>query len=237
MLTIVGNGKSREGAVLSTFERWWGCNAVYRDATPELLFTIDIPMHREVIESEYYLNNKVAMGEIEPIEIMHLPIMQQSFTNRVITSVKDDDTHILVQGDDEVTTIVGLKYPNEIISYSHPQLKNLFCGMSALGYALINKEPMIRLYGFDALLGDNYSNVYEGSKNYSHKYNIESRVISAQRSQFIALLKEFNNSEVYVQNPLAEIERVEYNKLTYYENSERWILGQGLESEYNAIQC
>ena len=96
---------------------------------------------------------------------------------------------------------------------------------------------MIRLYGFDALLGDNYSNVYEGSKNYSHKYNIESRVISAQRSQFIALLKEFNNSEVYVQNPLAEIERVEYNKLTYYENSERWILGQGLESEYNAIQC
>ena len=35
---------------------------------------------------------------------------------------------------------------------------------------------------------------------------------------------------VYWQNPLDESDEVKYNELSYYENSEEWILGQGLKS-------
>ena len=78
---------------------------------------------------------------------------------------------------------------------------------------------------------ENYSNKYEGTLNYGHKYNSESRVLSAQRSQFIALLERFKDVEVFIKNPLTNIVKVEYNKLYYYESSERWILGEGLESD------
>ena len=46
--------------------------------------------------------------------------------------------------------------------------------------------------------------------------------------------KEYININVfYFKNPLVGLEKIEYNSLSY-ENSEEWILGQGLESEYNA---
>jgi len=56
-------------------------------------------------------------------------------------------------------------------------------------------------------------------------------VLNAQRSQFIALLKYYENCSVYWKNPLDIEDKILYNELYYYENSERWILGQGLESE------
>jgi len=56
-------------------------------------------------------------------------------------------------------------------------------------------------------------------------------VLNAQRSQFIALLKEFNDCSVYFKNPLDKEGKVRYNELSYYEISEEWILGQGLKSE------
>ena len=59
----------------------------------------------------------------------------------------------------------------------------------------------------------------------------DSRVLNAQRSQFIALLKEFEDVNVYFKNPLTGTVKIEYNELYYYENSERWILGEGLESD------
>ena len=54
-------------------------------------------------------------------------------------------------------------------------------------------------------------------------------MIRAQQSQFIALLEEFKEVDVYFKNPLDKTNLVEYNELYYYENSERWILGQGFE--------
>ena len=115
--------------------------------------------------------------------------------------------------------------------YNNPEAKNLFCGMSALGYAMLNGEKEITLTGFNALEDDNWSNNYEGTQNYLHKYSSDSRVLNAQRSQFIALLEEFEDVKVYFKNPLTGTVKVEYNELYYYEDSERWILGEGLESD------
>ena len=230
MLTIVGNGKDRE---IPQNGRWWGCNAVYRDASPEILFTVDIPMQREVIESGYADRNKVAVGDWEILPIDLLYILKQGFTNKIVESVRPDSEHLVVQGDEEITTFLGLSSPQmkNIIMYNNPKLKNLFCGMSALGYAMLNGEKEIVLTGFSALPDENWSNEYEGTQNYLHKYSSDSRVISAQRSQFIALLQEFQEVEVFFKNPLSEPVKVEYNKLYYYESSDRWILSQGFESD------
>jgi len=56
-------------------------------------------------------------------------------------------------------------------------------------------------------------------------------VFDAQRSQFIALLKQYPNSRVYFKNSLDELELVVYNELNYYESSDKWILGEGFLQE------
>jgi len=233
MLTIVGNGTNR---VMPTYgeDRFWGCNAFYRDANPEILFTVDIPMQREVIEWGYAEANKVAVGNWEILPIDMIEPLKMGFGNtRIEESISPDSEYLVVQGDDEVTTFLGLSSPQmkNIIMYNNPELKNLFCGMSALGYAMLNGEKEITLTGFNALEDDNWSNNYEGTQNYLHKYSSDSRVLNAQRSQFIALLEEFEDVKVYFKNPLTGTVKVEYNELYYYEDSERWILGEGLESD------
>ena len=233
MLTIVGNGTNR---VMPTYgeDRFWGCNAFYRDANPEILFTVDIPMQREVIEWGYAEANKVAVGNWEILPIDMIEPLKMGFGNtRIEESISPDSEYLVVQGDDEVTTFLGLSSPQmkNIIMYNNPELKNMFCGMSALGYAMLNGEKEITLTGFNALEDDNWSNNYEGTQNYLHKYSSDSRVLNAQRSQFIALLEEFEDVKVYFKNPLTGTVKVEYNELYYYENSERWILGEGLESD------
>ena len=233
MLTIVGNGTNR---VMPTYgeDRFWGCNAFYRDANPEILFTVDIPMQREVIEWGYAEANKVAVGNWEILPIDMIEPLKMGFGNtKIIESILPDSEYLVVQGDDEVTTFLGLSSPQmkNIIMYNNPELKNMFCGMSALGYAMLNGEKEITLTGFNALEDDNWSNNYEGTQNYLHKYSSDSRVLNAQRSQFIALLEEFEDVKVYFKNPLTGTVKVEYNELYYYENSERWILGEGLESD------
>ena len=214
MLYIVGNGKGRE---IPHNERWWGCNAVYRDASPDLLFTVDIPMQKEIIEWGYADGNKVAVGEWDYLPIEMLDVMKVGFTNKIIESVRPFDTHFVIQGDEDSTTFLGLSSSQmkNIIMYNNPKLKNLFCGMSAMGYAMLNGEKEITLIGFSALENEDYSNEYEGTENYLHKYSEESRVINAQRSQFIALLQEFEGVDVYFKNPLTETVKVEYLSLIH----------------------
>jgi len=99
--------------------------------------------------------------------------------------------------------------------------------VSALGYAMMQGYEKINLIGFDALEGDSYENIYEGSENYLHKYNTDSRVLTAQRSQFIALLEwYYGKGSVYFRNPLDKEDEIKYNELPYYESSKEWILGQ-----------
>ena len=69
MLTIVGNGPSRKDIDLNSLDRCYGCNAVHRDATPELLFAVDIPMQAAILQTDYHKNNRVVFPGWEPLEI------------------------------------------------------------------------------------------------------------------------------------------------------------------------
>ena len=228
---VYGNGESRPKELPSGNYISWGCNAIYRDTKEcDIVFAVDMPVQKEIVESEYYRTNMVAFADIDPLPIEMIDMFLPTFNN-VDVSVKEDDTHFIIQGDDESTQFLGLIRPETILTYNDPLLKNLFTGMSALGFAMQNGYDKINLIGFDALESDSFENIYAGSSNYMHKYNTDSNVLNAQRSQFIALLKYYENCSVYWKNPLDIEDKILYNGLYYYENSERWILGQGLESE------
>ena len=232
MLYIIGNGTSRNGIDLDHIGRWWGCNGVFRDYTPELLFAIDIPIQSEIIRSGYYKNHKVVVGEWEPIDREHLTSLKEGFpVSNMIVSKEDDN--FVIQGDDDRIDFLGFnsKYTNNLIPYSYPNLKNLFCGMGALGYAMETGEEEVCLIGFDALENGKPDNIYEGTKHYLPKYTLESRVIGAQQSQFIALLENYKTSRINFGNPIDGFKEIEYTRLYYYESSNRWILGEGLEFE------
>ena len=235
-VTIVGNGPSRLSVDLGAINHEvWGCNAIYRDTSVcDIVFAVDMPMQKELVESDYYRKNLVAFADIEPLPIEMMEIMKPGFeySHEVIVTKKPDDTHFIIQGDGESTDFLGLIRPELIVTYNDSLLRNLFTGMSALGYAMLNKYTTINMVGFDALESDNFENIYVGSENYLHKYTAGSQVLNAQRSQFIALLEwYYGKGSVYWQNSLDESDEIKYNELSYYENSEEWILGQGLKSE------
>jgi len=227
-VTIVGNGPSRKDIDLTEIgHEVWGCNAVYRDTKCcDILFAVDMPMQQEIVESGYYLGNLVAFADIDPIPMEMMEMLSMTLPDVTVTKV-ESDTHFIIQGEIGATQILGLTRPELIVTYNYPELKNLFTGMSALGYAMMQGYEKINLIGFDALEGDSYENIYEGSENYLHKYNTDSRVLTAQRSQFIALLEwYYGKGSVYFRNPLDKEDEIKYNELPYYESSKEWILGQ-----------
>ena len=243
MLHIVGNGPSRLKHDIDNLGEWWGCNAIQYDHSPDILFSVDVNWHEEVISSGYYKENKVAVASWDPIDISMWSMIVDTFKmeGQRITEIKnDDDTHFIVQGNGYYISVLGYdsKYDSNLIRYNYPELKNLFSGMSALGYACISGYKDITLLGFDSLQYDNPSNVYEGRlSKYLPKYTKEDRVNTAQKSQFIALLERFDDVNFYFKNDVGDLELIKYDELPYYEERERWYLGEGLESDtlrYNA---
>ena len=231
-VTILGNGPSRLNFDFTVSHEVWGCNAIYRDTDKcDLVFAVDMPVQKEIVESGYYRGNKVAFADIDPLPMELLEMFAPDFNNPII-SVKEDDTHFIIQGNDTRTDFLGLKNPHLITTYNEPNLKNLMTGMSALGYAMTLGVKTINLIGFDGLEFEGEpSNIYEGSSNYPTKYTTEDAVLQVQRSQFIALLEWFyGKGSLYWQNPLDKEDEIKYNELSYYEISDRWVLGEGLES-------
>ena len=234
-VTIVGNGPSRLDCDLKNIpHEVWGCNAIYRDTTVDILFAVDMPLQKEIVESGYYRGNMVAFADIEPLDIGMMELMKPGFeyTHSVNVSVKEDDTHFIIQGNATETDFLGLVNPDFIVTYNDTILRNLLTGMSALGFAMLQGYERINLIGFDGLehLGEP-ANIYEGSINYPPKYTTEDSVLDVQRSQFIALLEwYYGKGSIYFRNPLDKEDEIKYNELSYYEISEEWILGQGLKS-------
>ena len=64
---ILGNGTSRKGLDLSSLKSAgpvYGCNALYRDFSPDILFSVDPPMIEEIIKSGYHLTNTVFVRKV-----------------------------------------------------------------------------------------------------------------------------------------------------------------------------
>ena len=241
MLTIVGNGPSRLDFNLNEIGEWWGCNKVYLDYTPDLLFCGDIEMQNEVIhQDKYYYDNKLFWAGAEVLDISMIDIMEMGFReshNEIRKLINPEDTHFVVQGDSYNCDFLGLNgsHSGNIIMYNNKLLRNLFTGQLALGYALDQGHQEVELLGFDVLDPDidSVDNVYVGTGgSYEAEYTEANRVNMAQKSQFIALLQHYSDRKVYFKKSLDERVLIDYTKLPYYINNREWLLGIGFRDDH-----
>ena len=250
MLYIIGNGPSRLDFDMEKLEaygcEWWGCNGIYRDYTPDILFVHDIPVQHQAVVDGCFERGRVAVGDWNPMEIElyeDLKFMHSTMPVKIIENRSEDDTHFVLQGEGDEVYFTSYNIPlgDNIIMYNYDKLKNTFCGISALGYAAYQGHKEITLVGFDALDPeiDNTGNVYEGTKFYKTKYNKDDTVNYIQKMQFVSLLEDelFEDVNVYFRNPLDKNNKVLYNELSYYENSKGvWSLGESSLHDFNKMQ-
>ena len=119
MLTIVGNGPSRKRFDLDQLENWWGCNYIYSESTPDILWSMDMIHQVELFSDlEYYKENKVAVGFWEPMEIEYLESIQVGLGcgTSVVHNHVDKENHdrFVVMGNDSSVDLVAIALPIKI---------------------------------------------------------------------------------------------------------------------------
>ena len=247
MLYLVGNGPSRKNLDLNTLENWWGMNMVYRDYTPDLLFIQDVAPQNEMITDQYYKTQPVCVGEWNEIPMEMWDLMKSGLPGRIIENRVEGDDRFVVQGEDyrgegQTSYMIGYSYShvNNIVIYTNELLKNTFCGIYALGYAVHHGHKKICLAGYDSLQFGDLQNIYgpEDCYTYNEVYTEEnSGVGKPQQAQFVALLEHINKDypdvELYFKNPIDGFDRIDYNDIISRLNIEyKWVLGTAcFESE------
>ena len=246
MLYLVGNGPSRKTLDLDTLDNWWGMNMVYRDHTPDLLFVQDVAPQNEMITDQYYKKHPVCVGEWNELPMEMFDIMKHGLPGRIIENRVEGDDRFVVQGDafkeGQVTYMIGYSSAkaNNIVIYTNELLKNTFCGIYALGYAVHHGHKKICLAGYDSLQYGDLQNIYgpDDCYTYNKVYTEEnSGVGRPQQAQFVALLEHINKDypdvELYFKNSIDGFDKIEYTDIVSRLNIEdRWILGTAcFESE------
>ena len=247
MLYLIGNGPSRKNLDLETLDNWWGMNMVYRDHTPDLLFVQDVAPQNEMITDQYYKNHPVCVGECNEIPMEMWDMMKHGLPGEVVENRVEGDDRFVVQGEDyrgegQRTYMIGYSYSHvsNIVIYTNELLKNTFCGIYALGYAVHHGHKKICLAGYDSLQFGDLQNIYgpDDCYTYNETYTEQnSGVGRPQQAQFVALLehinKEYPDVELYFKNPIDGFDRIDYNDIISRFNIEdKWVLGTAcFESE------
>ena len=247
MLYLVGNGPSRKNLDLNTLENWWGMNMVYRDHTPDLLFIQDVAPQNEMITDQYYKTQPVCVGEWNEIPMEMWDLMKSGLPGRIIENRVEGDDRFVVQGEDyrgegQTSYMIGYSYShvNNIVIYTNELLKNTFCGIYALGYAVHHGHKKICLAGYDSLQYGDLQNIYgpEDCYTYNETYTEQnSGVGRPQQAQFVALLEHINKDypdvELYFKNSIDGFDKIDYTDIVSRLNIEdRWVLGTAcFESE------
>ena len=116
---VIGNGKSREGMDLNDLKKHgmtYGCNALYREFTPDVLVAKDKPISDAIQESGYALKNRFYTRMITPdsgARMLELPWQNfNSGTNALHIATTEDHNVIYLLGFDlgTVTKLVNNYY-------------------------------------------------------------------------------------------------------------------------------
>jgi len=228
---ILGNGPSRTQFDLTKLENTYGCNALYRDFSPDTLVAVDIPMQIEIINSGYYKEHKVAFADwdatpIDALEQFKMMLRFDSHHSDITThNLNESSTHFFSQGSSLQGTmeILCFEEPNSIVKFDDPILRDMVCGTTAIGLALLDGAKEVNLIGFDSLWNNTYENVYQGTDNYDWEQEDTFRVLTAQYDQLMAMVKHFEKVKFNFQKSLTDTHEINYN----IPEDEEWVLGSG----------
>ena len=183
---IIGNGPSRKGLDLDTLDgTTFGCNALYRDYSPDYLVSGDSNIIKEICKSEYPKDNKCIFPDFDPIPKDMKEVILMSFDPSFavkesdldrwsecwIFGLQDDISDIMevhVVGVDSQWKITNMKGTEEDPRFS----VNFFAGSQAMAQASIMGFDEVCLVGFDSIWNfqdDTYQNIYAGTNAYERE--------------------------------------------------------------------
>ena len=183
---IIGNGPSRKGLDLDTLDgTTFGCNALYRDYSPDYLVSGDSNIIKEICKSEYPKDNECIFPDYDPIPIDMKDIILTQFDSSYtikesdldrweecwIFGLQDDISDIMevhVVGVDSLWKITNMQGTEEDPRFS----VNFFAGSQAMAQASIMGFDEVCLVGFDSIWNfqdDTYQNIYAGTNAYERE--------------------------------------------------------------------
>ena len=166
MIVVVGNGKSRQNMDLEKIKKnakVYGCNALYRDFSPDYLYTGDPHVTHEVLSSDYALTNTVVLNNMESIPAMAREGL--SFEGKVVEN-EPTGFEFFCTGWGDYTYITWIKEGSKIMKTPWPDDGvGLSAGLMATRFAHHQfPTDIIYLIGFD-IFGKR-DNIYDGTNGY-----------------------------------------------------------------------
>ena len=221
---IFGNGPSRLEVDLTELKKEgtiFGCNALYRDFSPDWLLAGDARIIKELCDVGYPEKNWCIFPDWDPIpgefrETLLEPFRIQGY--KILESGVDDHEHIQIFGlsedpaNDMQVHVVGVdpdwKVMNMVGTEDDPGFSvNFFAGSNAMAQASIMGFEEICLVGFDSIwnfIPDTYQNIYAGTNAYDSKVETKrlrvgtdnpNSLIGTQEAQIKKVLDRFKDVE------------------------------------------
>tara|TARA_B100000949_G_scaffold51803_2_gene45427 strand:- start:1128 stop:1844 length:717 start_codon:yes stop_codon:yes gene_type:complete len=172
MIFIIGNGTSRKNVnlnILKEHGKVIGCNALYRNFTPDILFTYDSVILHELLSSDYPKNNEVyILNEISFLpEMVYYDIKSQLINP--IENDKNDSAEFLSHADDDGNQYISWIPREHKIKFTPWGEGEIYIPYNAgwcairLAYLLYGTEEIFMI-GFDVFGARN--NIYDGTNGY-----------------------------------------------------------------------
>ena len=181
---IIGNGPSRKQIALEKLDGvTFGCNALYRDFSPDYLIGGDATIIKEICASGYPNDNQCIFPDWDPIPKTYMDTLLQPFKDqnyRIEESDLDNHDHVQIFGlsedpaEDMQVHVLGVDINWNIINMrgtdDDPGFSvNFFTGAQAMTQASIMGFDEVGLIGFDSIWNfkpNTYQNIYAGTQNY-----------------------------------------------------------------------
>lgn len=186
----LGNGQSRQGLNLNKLKQYAtviGCNAIYRDFTPDILVALDSRIAHEIYRSGYADTNLSYLGYWTPIPVEVAHEMLATCEAKTDSNIKSngecvyhgaDGVFTLVKGKNLGITYVTQVHKKDMVTSIEPDVDNFACatGSRSVYLACELSAEEVYIVGHD-LYSDTkkVNNIYAGTNSYAEKDALAAR--------------------------------------------------------------
>ena len=186
----LGNGQSRQGLDLNKMKDYAtviGCNAIYRDFTPDILVALDSRISHEIYRKANHNNMKIYLGYWTPVPIFVAKEQLKAWQGKT-DIVWNDSEEAVYHGADGVFTLtkgnnLGITYITGVSK--EDKIKSVEPDVDGFGYATGSRSVYLAcelgakevyIVGHDLYSDtEKVNNIYAGSKSYAEKDALAAR--------------------------------------------------------------
>ena len=186
----LGNGQSRQGLDLNKIKDHAtviGCNAIYRDFTPDILVALDSRISHEIYRKANHNNMKIYLGYWTPVPIFVAKEQLKAWQGKT-DIVWNDSEEAVYHGADGVFTLtkgnnLGITYITGVSK--EDKIKSVEPDVDGFGYATGSRSVYLAcelgakevyIVGHDLYSNtEKVNNIYAGSKSYAEKDALAAR--------------------------------------------------------------